>query len=369
MVHPEQTNEFEIIIIKIQTAITSSRPPQLTDPWDWLVVIGDSNSLAQVYCGYILTHNYHGMPWNPQYTPYLWFFLVKISHILLKYVYTFKYIYMKIETGEGVWVLLLLFLLPILLPLLLPLSLRLCVCAHLPLFVLPCCHTHGGHPAAGAATTDIALGAVWDDPDMQNAAEEKPRRVEWIANKTKWLSTYGKDQTRPNNLRTLWAATTPLGLHVYTPSIYMCACICHHHCTILCVAHAHPHLSTLARILWTRQMWAQMNECPCPLYLICPSLHSFACPHACAHPSVCPCLLYLDCTSPHSFTCPHVHACPSIPSLIHPPGLMLICPCSHLSCLSVPTVTLIQLYCYCLCMATPTSLIVAAIVALIVMPS
>ena len=33
--------------------------------------------------------------------------------------------------------------------------------------------------------SDTVSRAVWDDPETQKAAEEKPPRVEWIANKTK----------------------------------------------------------------------------------------------------------------------------------------------------------------------------------------
>jgi hypothetical protein len=133
---------------------------------------------------YILTHNFHGMPWNPRYTLYLQLSSVKIFHIFVQ-ICTFKYIWnwatrpwfhvvkcKKIKKGRGGGSfchhcscrqipILLLLPLPLLLLLLLPLLLGLHVCVYLPLSVLPlslcprgssccwcCCHSDAAIVAA-----------------------------------------------------------------------------------------------------------------------------------------------------------------------------------------------------------------------------
>src|ERR1700689_2219670 len=56
-------------------------------------------------------------------------------------------------------------------------------------------------------TVDTASGAVLDGSVVQKASNDGWNGFQMTQNR---LSTYGKDQTRPNSLGTLRAATTPL---------------------------------------------------------------------------------------------------------------------------------------------------------------
>jgi hypothetical protein len=53
---------------------------------------------------------------------------------------------------------------------------------------------------------DTASGAVWDGSVVQKASDDEWNGMQTTRNR---LSTYGMDQTRPNSLGTLRAATTP----------------------------------------------------------------------------------------------------------------------------------------------------------------